>query len=317
MKYLTYVLLHLAIVLPTIFLTTCDVKAEECCGTISGIWEGKDQKKESRFLQIYRNNEPINAKVGTELLEKDRIQANEANVNFEITWYSENKQAKHAIFNAPAHITLEECNGETRFNLKGDVLGIIESIKSKRRFKIKAEPASATIRGTNFTITFLEDGKLMKFVLIRGEAYIENAHGSITLNSHEVGYARRDSSPWKDKINKEQIAEELRWVFEIQSLPDIYRRELGQYWQILQERPTQQSQTQMDPHKLLPELTRIPGLQGQIDKTEQKTQVSIEGKEHTQEYQVSPPSYQGNVPQGVPPAGVQQNQTPPQSYQWE
>lgn len=232
---LAFSLLAIHLVLINFPFTNASAKDADC-GFISEIWESGQPKQESKLLQVYRRGKPLRAKVGMELEKNDRIQAKHPEVGFEITRRAENndkKPAKKDTFLAtapdqrPFHITVKDCGKNTVYDVFANIIAII---KSGWPFKIETEPAIAGAPGTTFRIKQLNNGNAVKLMVTKGEAYLRNEYGSVTVKESEEGTAIKGSPPKKEKIKKDYIETELAWAFKGRDLPLLYAQEFKNFW---------------------------------------------------------------------------------------
>ncbi|MCK4785968.1 MAG: hypothetical protein KAV87_19585 [Desulfobacteraceae bacterium] len=212
-----------------------DPGEQESCGIINMIWEYGEKLpdgKKAKLLEVYRNRRPIKAVNAMPIYEKDRIQAMDYNVEFEIKWYPSTDTAENdrSLFK-PAqdiyegHILIEECREEARtiFNHLGEVWTFI---RSGKLFNIRTKPAYAAASGTTFRAKLKEKGEILKVLVTDGQVILKNKYAAIEIGPFEEGTATQDKPPIKESISKEYIQNEVDWMRRVKELPQFYKDQL-------------------------------------------------------------------------------------------
>ena len=211
--------------------------AAESCGKIHKIYKLSVSKKEpinsSTFLKIYRNEIPIDAKVGMDIYANDKIQADKASIEFDIIWNPDDKIPSVSHFssseNTPVHIILEKCSDEIAFYLVGDMISIIKSDRIKKLFKVKTKTAIAGIRGTTFRIQQLEYGNILKLLVLNGQVVLSNRKDEILISKNEEGISKIDKFLIKDKKSIEYIHKEVNYLIKQHKLSPIFINEFNKF----------------------------------------------------------------------------------------
>ena len=225
-----------------------DPGEQESCGIINIIWEYGEKLpdgKEAKLLEVYRNRRPIKAVNAMPIYEKDRIQAMDYNVEFEIKWYPSTNTAENdrSLFK-PAqdiddgHILIEECREEARtiFNHLGEVWTFI---RSGKLFNIRTKPAYAAASGTTFRAKLKKKGEILKVLVTDGQVILKNKYAAIEIGPFEEGTATQDKPPIKESISKEYIQNEVDWMRRVKELPQFYKNQLQNVIRFSSLRPTQ------------------------------------------------------------------------------
>jgi len=225
-----------------------DPGEQESCGIINMIWEYGEKLpdgKEAKLLEVYRNRRPIKAVNAMPIYEKDRIQAMDYNVEFEIKWYPSTNTAENdrSLFK-PAqdiddgHILIEECREEARtiFNHLGEVWTFI---RSGKLFNIRTKPAYAAASGTTFRAKLKKKGEILKVLVTDGQVILKNKYAAIEIGPFEEGTATQDKPPIKESISKEYIQNEVDWMRRVKELPQFYKDQLQNVIRFSSLRPGQ------------------------------------------------------------------------------